>query len=776
MKEHPHPLLNHPVDAGRDFHRLENTLFLPENLENFSASRRRAIIRWRRYAYKVRTAFNQEGLQLVENPPWEFPAEYGGETFPLPLQLSFFGPRTIRLRFAGRKKKPALPEKSLMLLSKAKPAPGWRLRETPAGFRYESPAGALFIRKKPFALELHDSSGKLLTKTFHLNDNRSLRNTDPLPFCFVRNTPDYLERFCATFSLSPGEKIYGCGESFTRLDKRGQKIVLWAYDAHGVQHDGMYKPVPFFFTNRGYGMFVHTSAPVTFDFGASYGEAASLFTFGGELDLFLFVGSPKDILSSYTALTGKSPMVPVWSLGLWMSRCTYKSEKEVRSIAKKFREKDIPCDVLHLDTGWFEKDWRCDFRFSKTRFANPKRMIRDLKRLGLRVTLWQLPYFTPTNPLFNELVQKKYAVTDAQGNLPTEDAILDFSNPKTVRWYQKKLASLFSLGVSAIKVDFGEAAPLHGVFASGRTGLFEHNLYPLRYNQAAGEITRRKTGFPFIWARSAWAGSQRYPVHWGGDAEPTYSAMAATLRGGLSIGLCGFTFWSHDIGGFSRRPEPHLYLRWLFFGLFSSHSRCHGIGPREPWTYGGDFEKTFRELVQWRYRLLPYIYTQALESSRLGFPLLRPLFFEYPQDPACWLIEDEYLFGRDLLAAPLFHDGNERSVYLPPGEWVEVQNKKRYTGEKWHTIGASPLPGLLFARAGTLLPRVKSAASTRFIDWKHIELQVFAAKERKAEGLLALPGQNRSWKLCAEKKAKWTLRPPYPKGVDFQFTEAEAAY
>ncbi|HEY5040080.1 MAG TPA: TIM-barrel domain-containing protein, partial [bacterium] len=378
--------------------------------------------------------------------------------------------------------------------------------------------------------------------------------------------------------------------------------------------------------------------------------------------------------------------------GLWMSRCTYKSEAETREVAKKLRQHRIPSDVVHLDTGWFEEDWRCDYRFSTTRFKNPLKMIKDLAKQGFKISLWQLSYFNPKNRLFKEILDKKLAVTDGKGGLPTEDATLDFSNPKTVKWYQEKLAGLLRMGIGAIKVDFGEAAPLKGVYASGKTGFAEHNYYPLRYNKAAAEITKKITGENIIWARSAWAGSQRYPLHWGGDAEDSFGGMASTLRGGLSLGLCGFSFWSHDIGGFVHPAAKELYRRWTPFGMLTSHSRCHGVPPREPWVYGKPFEDEFRKSVELKYKLMPYVYAQAVDSAKKGFPMLRTLFFEYPEDPTSWLVEDEYLFGSDMLVAPLMEEVMERSVYLPPGNWIDYQTGKRYGGGKWHNISAGEIP------------------------------------------------------------------------------------
>jgi alpha-D-xyloside xylohydrolase len=685
-------------------------------------------------------AFNQEGINLIPTPPWEFPSEYGAEKEPYPFSITFYGDRTLRLRFSGRKL-PKTHEPSLMLKAEPKPSKPWKTSQKKGRILYQGPHGSVTVVENPWALEIRDVSGKLLTKTQHLKDNRSLRNTDPLPFCFQRPTPEYGRQFAATFSLAHDEKIYGCGESFTRLNKRGQKVVLWTYDAHGVQHDGMYKPVPFFMSNRGYGMFLHTTSPATFDFGHSYGETTTLFTGDEELDLFIFLGNPQEVLSQYTNLTGRSPMPPLWSFGLWMSRCTYKSEKEARDVAKKLRAHEIPSDVIHLDTGWFEEDWRCDYQFSTTRFKNPRKMIADLKKQGFRVSLWQLSYFNPKNRLFPEILAKKLQVTDGKGNLPTEDATLDFSNPKTVKWYQRQLAGLLRMGVGAIKVDFGEGAPLKGVYHSGKTGFAEHNYYPLRYNKAAADITKAVTGENIIWARSAWAGSQRYPLHWGGDAENSFGGMSSSLRGGLSLGLCGFSFWSHDIGGFVQGPSLELYRRWTPFGALTSHTRCHGMLPREPWAYGKPFEDEFRLSIELKYKLMPYVYAQAVDSSKKGFPMLRTLFFEFPEDPTSWLIEDEYMFGSSMLVAPLMEEVNERDVYLPPGFWFDYQTNQKYQGGRWHRIKAGVIPCVILVKDGTVLPHLKLAQSTQDMDWSKMELKGYSSGS-KAEGLLCLPTDN----------------------------------
>ncbi|MDE6170425.1 MAG: alpha-xylosidase, partial [Duncaniella sp.] len=444
---------------------------------------------------------------------------------------------TIRVRLYTSPVEPDDPTDDPMLVG---PAPvnrdSWTVTDTSESIVYRSEAGSLEIRRDPWRLVLRNSSGKLLTETRTWSDNDSTQ-VKVQPFSFIKRGSDNTRSVNPVFSLMPGEKIFGTGESPTALNKAGQKVNMFVTDPQGPETADMYKPVPFYMSDRGYGVFIHTSAPVTADFGASYGGATKLFMADEVVDLFIILGTPKKILSEYTALVGRPEMPPLWSFGTWMSRITYFSEKEGREVARKLRENKIPSDVIHFDTGWFGTDWQCDYAFASDRFDDPAGMLADLKKDGFHTSLWQLPYFTPKNKFFPELVEKGLYVRNGRGQLPYEDVVLDFTNPETVAWYQDKLAGLLKQGVGAIKVDFGEGAPLEGIYANGRSGLYEHNLYPVRYNRAVAEVTRRTNGENIIWARSAWAGSQRYPLHWGGDAATTNTGLQGTLRAGLSLGL-----------------------------------------------------------------------------------------------------------------------------------------------------------------------------------------------------------------------------------------------
>ena len=743
--------LNTPPDISKDFEDYKNTYYLADELASFNPETGQGTIKYLRYNYATRQAFNNILTKLVPSVANEFPSTEYAVSPELPFSVEFISDRTIRIKTSSGpqfKKQ----EASLMLVDGvAKDARSlWTYSKVSEGHKYTSSKGSVLITNKPWHVYIYDASGKLLTSTLHLDDVKSTY-TPVTPFSFVRRAEDYSRSMGAVFSMSPEEKIFGCGESFTQLNKRGQKVILWTDDANGVQNEAMYKPIPFYMSSRGYGVFMHHSTPITVDFGKYFNAANSMMIGDDEADLFVFIGEPKDILDEYTDLTGKPEMPPLWSFGFWMSRITYFSEQEGRNIAKNLRKHKIPSDVIHFDTGWFETDWRCDYEFSKNRFDDPVKMIADMKEDGFNVCLWQLPYFTPKNTLFNEIIEKGLAVKDRKGNIPYEDATLDFTNPKTIEWYQGKIASLLKQGVGVIKVDFGEAAPASGIYSNGKTGFYEHNLYPLRYNKAVAEITKEVTGNTLIWARSTWAGSQRYPLHWGGDAATTNTAMASTLRGGLSLGVSGFSFWSHDVGGFTTKSPEDVYRRWTPFGMLTSHVRSHGEPPTEPWDYSKAFLNGFRDADNMRYKLMPYIYAQAKHASENGLPMLRALFVEFPNDPGAWLVDDQYLFGSDMLVAPLFENVTERNVYLPEGKWIDYQTGKVYS-KGWHTIKAGAIPIIALVKDGAVIPHIKLAQSTKNMDWSKIELKVYTADAAQAKGKIYLPNDSKFHELVLDKK------------------------
>lgn len=731
-------LVNEPVDISPDFSDFKNTFYVAEKLVDFDPVTASGKIEYHRYNLATRMAFNNMLGGLAPAKANEFPGnEYQAEPV-LPFSLEFVSPRSIRIR-AKSGFEASEDKESLMLVNGFAPVDdSWKYSKSDEGHVYTSQFGRVVIGESPWRISIYNGDGKLLTSTNTYQDNQGTY-TPIIPFSYVRRSSDYSRSYSASFNLQPDEKIFGLGESFGSFNKRGQKVVLWTDDANGIQNETMYKPIPFFMSSRGYGVFMHTSTPITCDFGKYFSGVSSLMIGDEELDLFMFIGEPKDILDEYTDLTGKSPVPPLWSFGFWMSRITYFSEAEGRDVVNLLRKHKIPSDVLHFDTGWFEVDWQCDYKFAASRFDDPVKMMADFKKQGIRTCLWQLPYFVPKNSLFPEIIEKGLYVKNNKGNLPTEDAVLDFTNPNTVDWYQGKIKNLLDQGVSVIKVDFGEAAPASGIYANGRTGFYEHNLYPLRYNKTVSDITFETTGERIIWARSTWAGSQRYPLHWGGDPANTFSAMSSSLRAGLSFGLSGFSFWSHDIGGFVQKTPENIYRKWTPYGMLTGHVRSHGAPPTEPWEYGEDFMNAFRDAANMRYELMPYIYAQAHDCSVKGLPMLRAMFIEFPDDPGSWLIDNQYMFGSEMLIAPLFHDGLERDVYLPPGQWVDYQTGQSYTGG-WHIIKAGAIPIIALVREGSVIPHIALAQSTAFMDWTKITLKAYPDKDGNAKGLIVIPG------------------------------------
>lgn len=736
-------LMNQAVDVSSDFQEISNTFFFADRLSGFDASTGQGKVMWRRYRLTPRQAFNTNGRQPAQLRMLDFPTPAYDNDPELRFSIDFVTPRTVRIRMLTTPVEPKPVTDEVMLAGEPGVDRTWSFSETGSKIIYSSACGVVEIEKNPWRIVLKDKSGRILTKTATRRDNDSTQ-VKFTPFSFVKRSSDNARRINPVFQIAADEMLFGCGESATSLNKVGQKVNLFVTDPQGPETDQMYKPVPFFFSNRGYGIFLHTSAPVTCDFGASYIGLNKLFMGDENLDMFIFFGNPSEILDEYTDIVGKPAMPPLWSFGTWMSRITYLSQEEGMQVADNIRKGKYPCDVIHFDTGWFQTDWQCDYKFSD-KFPDPAGMLSDLRKMGFHVSLWQLTYFTPKNPYFNELIEKGLYVRNGSGGLPYEDVCLDFSNPETVEWYQGHLADLLKMGVGAIKADFGEAAPLDGIYANGRSGWYEHNLYPVRYNKAVQDITKSVNGENIMWARSAWAGSQRYPLHWGGDAATTNTGMLGTLRAGLSFGLSGFAFWSHDMGGFVKSTPDELYMRWLPFGFLTSHTRAHGDPPTEPWLYKNEkVQEVFRKSAEMKYRLMPYVYAQAKQCTEKGLPMLRALFVEFPDDPAAWRVETEYMFGSQILVAPLMESADSRDVYLPEGKWTDYQTGKVFEGGRWLNIPVEGgLPIIMLVRDGSALPHVALAQSTQDIDWSRIELKVYAVDSKQAEGLICLPSDGK---------------------------------
>ncbi|HEY3377289.1 MAG TPA: TIM-barrel domain-containing protein [Armatimonadota bacterium] len=518
------------------------------------------------------------------------------------------------------------------------------------------------------------------------------------------------------FALAPDECIYGLGERFTKLNKVGQRVDLDMCDALGTISPRAYKNIPFYVSNKGYGVYFNQSSLMTFWLGSMAATDVQVALIDDFLDYYVIAGSIKDVLSQYTDLTGKGVVPPKWTFGYWQSKFTYHSAEEALAVARGLREHDIPADVIHLDTDWFKADWYCDLQFDPVDFPDPAAFFREMDAMGFKISLWQLPYIPEGCALFEELKAVDGFVKTPEGAIYDNGicftpgftgivGVVDYTNPEAVRVHQDWFRKLFRLGAKVIKTDFGEYAPVDGIYADGTPGSRAHNLYPLLYNKAVFEVTQEETGGGVVWARSAWAGSQRYPIHWGGDISTNWENLEPQLESGLSFGLSGFQFWSHDIGGFVDQADGDMLIRWYQFGVFNSHSRSHGAGDsREPYKYDPATRDICRDYLRLRYRLLPYIYGSALASVVTSLPMLRALVIEYQDDPTVWNIGDEYLFGDSLLVAPVLTAESRRRLYLPEGVWTDWWTGERIMGGSWRWIEPDIRTLPLYLREGGIVP------------------------------------------------------------------------
>lgn len=549
----------------------------------------------------------------------------------------------------------------------------------------------------------------------------------PLGFCSVsqdKASTSMTERATISFRCEADECFVGTGERFRKMDLSGQTFQLKNQDGQGVNNRRCYKNIPFYLSSRMYGCFYHTSDYCKLSLADHSTRSVQFLNDHATIDVFLIGGStPEEILRGYRMLTGFPQMPPLWSFGIWMSRMTYFSADEVTDICDRLRREHYPCDVIHLDTGWFRTDWLCEWKFNPERFPDPKGFIQRLKEQGFKVSLWQLPYVAQGAEQLEEAKTNKYisqstkeedtATGEASSNFSALDyaGTIDFTYPKATDWYKNQLLKpLLEMGVKCIKTDFGENIHMdHQYHAMTPERL--NNIYALLYQRAAYEVTKEVTGDGIVWARSAWAGCQRYPLHWGGDSESSWAGMAGSLKGGLHFGLSGFAFWSHDVPGFHSTPDfmnspldEQVYVRWTQFGVFSSHMRYHGTCKREPWHYP-NIAPIVKRWWKLRYRLIPYIIEQAERSCHSGWPMLRALLMQHPHDRQVWHIDDEYYFGSEFLVCPVMNSQDKRDVYLPDGLWINFFTGERLEGGRWYYDVKVPLDLMpVYVRPGAYIP------------------------------------------------------------------------
>ena len=538
----------------------------------------------------------------------------------------------------------------------------------------------------------------------------------PLAYCVKDG---HKERATLSFECKADECFAGTGERFTKMDLSGHTFFLKNQDGQGVNNRRTYKNIPFYLSSRMYGTFYHTCAHSKLSLAHVSTRSVEFLSDQAMIDAFIIAGDTvEEILRGYRDLTGYPSMPPLWSFGIWMSRMTYFSADEVDEICDRLRAEHYPCDVIHLDTGWFRTDWLCEWKFNEKRFPDPKGFIHSLKDKGFRVSLWQLPYVAEDAEQIDEARENDYIapLTKQQASEGSNFSALDyagtidFTYPKATEWYKGLLKNLLDMGVVCIKTDFGENIHMDAKY-KGMSPELLNNLYALLYQKAAYEVTKEVTGDGIVWARAAWAGCQRYPLHWGGDSCSSWDGMAGSLKGGLHFGLSGFAFWSHDVPGFHTLPnfmnsivDDKVYMRWTQFGVFSSHMRYHGTNKREPWFYPA-IAPMVKKWWKLRYKLLPYIYEQSKKATHSGYAVLRALIFEHPADKMCWHIDDEYYFGDDFLVAPVMNSEDSRDVYLPEGEWVNFFTGERIRGGQWLKGVKVPLDEMpVYVREGAVIP------------------------------------------------------------------------
>jgi len=494
--------------------------------------------------------------------------------------------------------------------------------------------------------------------------------------------------------MSVGENIYGLGERFTPYVKNGQVIDIWNEDG-GTASEQAYKNIPFYLSNRGYGIYVNHPELVSFEI-CSEAASKTQFSVKSEELSYCVIGGENllDVISNYTNLTGKPSLPPAWSFGLWLSTSftTQYDEETVNSFIDGMQQRDIPLSVFHFDCFWMKEYEWCNFTWDEEKFGEPEKMLARLKNKGLKICVWINSYIGRKSPLFDEAKEKGYLIKNKSGGVWQWDlwqpgmGIVDFTNPEATEWFKNKLRKLMDGGVDCFKTDFGERIPIDGVYFDNSDPFKMHNYYTYLYNKAVFEVTQERRGKSegIVFARSAVPGCQSFPVHWGGDCEATYEAMAETLRGGLSLSMGGFGFWSHDISGFESTATPDLYKRWVAFGLLSSHSRLHGSGSyRVPWLFDEEAVDVLRFFTKFKFSLMPYLFSMAVKTNKTGVPVMRPMVLAYQNDPVCSYLDRQYMLGDNLLVAPVFNDRGETATYLPEGIWTNWFTNEKTSGGKY---------------------------------------------------------------------------------------------
>jgi alpha-D-xyloside xylohydrolase len=605
----------------------------------------------------------------------------------------------------------------------ARPAtPRFSVQEAEGRVRLTTERLVVEVGLEPWCLTFRTANGRLLTHEIPGDVNFGGHRLAPPPGFQVEGLPHdparQVSAVVETLLLDPEDHFYGGGEKFTRLDHVGRTIRTWQRNPYGTRTELAYKNMPILVGTRGYGIFVDVPTAVTFHLGSLSNRSYTIQAAGRELDYYLIAGTPKEIVAAYTDLTGKPAVPPEWAFGLWASTAFIQAtEASVKEQAARLRKEGIPCDVYHFDCFWQKPLMWCDFEWDTARFPDPPRLLKELHEQGFHNCLWENPYVAVQSAMYQEGAAKGYFLRRLDGSIYEAllwsqrsergmglCAIVDLTNPEAVAWFRKKHETLLAQGVDAFKTDFAEEIPEDARFHNGLTGAEMHNPYALLYQREVFETTKAHAGRAVIWGRSGAPGSQRYPGHWSGDPECTFADFASSVRGGLAAAMSGLAHWGQDMGGFWGTPSPELFVRWSQCGFFSSLSRYHGATARDPWLFGEEALRIFRQYARLRSRLVPYLYSYAWDAAETGIPLMRPMVLEFSEDPAGYAFDLQYCLGRELLISPVVSPDGWVTTYLPRGRWMDWWSGAVHEGPTTlrRQVPLQELP--LYLRENSLLP------------------------------------------------------------------------
>ena len=603
------------------------------------------------------------------------------------------------------------------------------------------------VRKHPWEVSYY-YEGRLVTREQNRDSNvdNMCKN---LPVGFTLDEKQRVQKVHETMYLYADESFYGFGEKFTDFNKRGQTIHCWQTDALSTNTERSYKNHPFFISSRGYALLLNSYTRSRFDMGTVSGVAYNMEVEDQYLDYTILFGrDSKSLLKDYVSMTGEIPMIPKWAFGLWMSKCSYRSQDEVYEVVRKAEEQNIKIDVIHID-GWQNRIDAGAWEWNLESFPDPAEMIRYLKERHIHLSLWIFPYIDERSAFFELARERGYLVKDAEGEpvrfyatAASEHKVgcFDFTNPEFLSWYRERVRAVVKMGIGVIKTDFSEAVPEYAVYHDGSNGIQGHNKITFLYAKTIYEIMKEvkaETGeCPMLWGRSGFAGSHMIPAAWAGDSSTHLNNHASVLRGGLSIAMSGIPFWGFDMGGFYNTdhngyecpPEPEEYIRSCQFGFFSPLSRCHGKTPREPWNFSREAENIFRACNDIRHRLLPYLYTMAHKAHTDAVPMLRPLVMEYPEDRNARNIDLEYFLGDSMLVAPVF-DQDSFELYLPEGGWLDFYDRKIMTGNRWIALEPRLEQIPVFIREDSVIPMLTEVPEDMEAPYGDMELLVHLSSE-----------------------------------------------